>query len=72
MRFREYLQEMGFTVDKVLKDIQYQVKKYDKPSTDKLFNRKVINKMKEKRNKINNTSKKKEYQDVIDRLEKEI
>lgn len=58
-------------VENVLKDIQNQIKKFDKPKTDKLFNIKVINAMKDKRNKIKNKSMKAEYQVVIDRLEKE-
>jgi len=59
-------------VETVLKDVQHQVKTFDKPETGKLFKTKVINAMKEKRNKIKNSKIKKQYQDVIDRLEKEI
>jgi len=67
--FRDYLEESS-SVEDVLKNVQHQVKTFDKPKTDKLFNTMVINKMKEKRNKIKNATKKKEYQKVIDTLEK--
>jgi hypothetical protein len=50
-------------------DVVHQVKKFDKPKDQKLLTIKVINKLKEKRNKSNSPSNKEKLQKLIDKLE---
>jgi hypothetical protein len=71
IKFKEYLNESK-KVETILKDVIYKIKTFDKPKTKQLRDRMVINKMKEKRNKIKNSKLKTEYQTIIDKLESDI
>jgi hypothetical protein len=55
----------GYSLD----DLIGQVKTFDKPKTKKLLTIKVINKLKEKRNKSKSSSNKDKIQKVIDKIE---
>jgi hypothetical protein len=52
-----------------LEDAIHQVKKFDKPKDQKLLTIKVINKLKDKRNKSNSSSNKQKLQQMIDKIE---
>jgi len=52
-----------------LEDVIHQVKKFDKPKDEKLLTIKVINKLKDKRNKSNSPSNKEKLQKLIDKIE---
>ena len=52
-----------------LEDAIHQVKKFDKPKDQKLLTIKVINKLKDKRNKSNSSSNKQKLQKMIDKIE---
>lgn len=52
-----------------LEDVIHQVKKFDKPKDQKLLTIKVINKLKDKRNKSNSSSNKEKLQKMIDKIE---
>jgi hypothetical protein len=52
-----------------LEDAIHQVKKFDKPKDEKLLTIKVINKLKDKRNKSNSSDNKKQLQKMIDKIE---
>ena len=54
-----------------LEDSIHQVKKFDKPKDEKLLTIKVINKLKDKRNKSKSTSNKEKLQQMIDKIEGE-
>ena len=54
-----------------LEDTIHQVKKFDKPKDEKLLTIKVINKLKDKRNKSKSTSNKEKLQQMIDKIEGE-
>jgi hypothetical protein len=52
-----------------LEDAVHQVKKFDKPKDEKLLTIKVINKLKDKRNKSKSASNKQKLQKMIDKIE---
>jgi hypothetical protein len=52
-----------------LEDAIHQVKKFDKPKDQKLLTIKVINKLKDKRNKSNSSDNKEKLQKMIDKIE---
>lgn len=52
-----------------LEDAIHQVKKFDKPKDGKLLTIKVINKLKDKRNKSNSSDNKEKLQKMIDKIE---
>jgi len=52
-----------------LEDVIYQVKKFDKPKDEKLLTIKVINKLKDKRNKSKSSSNKQKIQKMINKIE---
>jgi len=52
-----------------LEDAIHQVKKFDKPKDEKLLTIKVINKLKDKRNKLNSSDNKEKLQTMIDKIE---
>ena len=54
-----------------LEDAIHQVKKFDKPKDGKLLTIKVINKLKDKRNKSKSASNKQKLQKMIDKIEGE-
>ena len=54
-----------------LEDTIHQVKKFDKPKDEKLLTIKVINKLKDKRNKSKSASNKEKLQKMIDKIEGE-
>jgi len=54
-----------------LEDVIYQVKKFDKPKDEKLLTIKVINKLKDKRNKSKSSFSKQKIQKMIDKIEGE-
>ena len=54
-----------------LEDTIHQVKTFDKPKDEKLLTIKVINKLKDKRNKSKSTSNKEKLQKMIDKIEGE-
>lgn len=54
-----------------LEDVIHQVKKFEKPKDEKLLTIKVINKLKDKRNKSKSSSNKQKLQKMIDRIEGE-
>lgn len=55
----------------ILSDIRHQVKTFNKPKNEALFQIQVINKIKEKRNNSKSAVLKKDLQGLIDELEKE-
>ena len=52
-----------------LSDVIYQVKKFEKPKDEKLLTIKVINKLKDMRNKSKSSSNKQKLQKMIDKIE---
>jgi hypothetical protein len=71
LTFKEFKQSLieAKSLEQVLMDVEHKIVTFDKPSTGKIKQIKVINAMKEKRNKIKDPKIYLQYQIFIDKLE---